>query len=137
MNFYKPLNKEARVCECDGVMDEGSIKKGDHSISGLNGTLDNDTHFKSDKVETKSLDERLVGSLYLERRSLLVFRGEAYDTYLHGISGCKADVMNEKVVIREERAGDVIERKNTRVSVTIRVVPKTIKASKIFGKLNI
>jgi alkylated DNA repair protein alkB family protein 6 len=74
--------------------------------------------------------QRYKFSLLLEPRSLLVLQDECYTTLLHGIEETTTDVINESVLNLEQvscgSVGDVLER-GTRVSLTIRFVPKTTK----------
>ncbi|GAM20399.1 hypothetical protein SAMD00019534_035740 [Acytostelium subglobosum LB1] len=72
----------------------------------------------------KQLNEDPVQSLLLQPRSLLIFTGEAYKTYFHGIKESFTDVITEKVVNRGSIAiGTELERE-VRVSLTIRIVPR-------------
>lgn len=60
-----------------------------------------------------------------------------YKTYLHGIEERTTDNMTDKVVNLSQcggiSIGETLSRK-TRISLTIRHVPKTIKNKLIFGK---
>lgn len=120
-------------CGCDIGSDEdiGSC------VDGNNFSQKNSQNPSNDKPVKTSLEDRRIGSIYLERRSLIVFRGDVFEKCLHGIRECEKDEIDEKVVNRVEGNEKLIYRKNTRVSLTIRVVPKTYKASKIFGKVKI
>jgi len=64
-------------------------------------------------------------SLLVEPRSLLIFDGDAYTTYFHGISERIEDVLTREVVVPygEAMLGETLERAR-RVSLTIRIVPE-------------
>ncbi len=69
-------------------------------------------------------------SLLLQPRSLVVFKEEMYHVYLHGIEERTNDVITPKTIIPDKNGkitvGDQLERK-TRISLTIRHVPKVLK----------
>ena len=68
-----------------------------------------------------------VGSLLLARRSLLVVRDDAYHRLLHGIEPRDHDLITDAVLNRGETpCGERLTR-DTRVSLTIRHVPKVLK----------
>jgi len=73
-------------------------------------------------------------SLLLEPRSLLVFRAEAYDSYMHGIEDVHEDKVGPHLLNWVGGEGDTLPRKR-RVSLTIRIVPKVLKANlgRLFG----
>lgn len=78
-----------------------------------------------------------VFSLLLEPRSLVVVSGEAYGM-LHGIAERTADTIDAERVANlgacrsGVQAGDTLTR-STRVSLTIRNVPRVIKVGNFFG----
>lgn len=77
-------------------------------------------------------------SLLLEPRSLLILREELYNDYLHAISKKNTDVIsnsikNLKLCSNNYKEGQVLKR-TTRLSLTIRHVPKTSKLKLKFGK---
>ena len=76
-------------------------------------------------------------SIILQPRSLVVFKEDMYNCYLHGIKETKTDTITEKIINPEKnccyRIGDVLERK-TRISLTIRHVPKVLKVKLGFRK---
>lgn len=71
-------------------------------------------------------------SLLLERRSLLILKGELYHDYLHAIAETYTDtilpgtIKNLDMCIDTYKEGQVLQR-GTRLSLTIRHVPKTSK----------
>lgn len=72
-------------------------------------------------------DKKKLFSLYLEPRSLLVFREDVYKRHLHSIEERMTDNLDDDVanlhLLNTSRRGEV-EREHTRVSLTIRVVKK-------------
>lgn len=67
----------------------------------------------------------------LERCSLIVIKRDMYSEYLHSIDETKFDILSNKCInlkycSKEYKIGDILERK-TRISVTIRNVPKVLK----------
>eukprot|EP01134_Creolimax_fragrantissima_P005781 CFRG5781T1 len=71
--------------------------------------------------------------VYLPRRSLFVLKDSCYNEFLHGISNTRTDivsdnVINASIIVPSVDVGDVLER-GTRVSMTIRHVPKILKES--------
>ncbi|XP_075555357.1 putative RNA/DNA demethylase ALKBH6 isoform X2 [Dermacentor variabilis] len=72
-----------------------------------------------------------IGSLLLERRSLLITSGAMYTDYLHGIEGRTKDIIDDSIKNVDAcsvKQGTVLQRE-TRVSLTIRVVPKVLRAN--------
>ncbi|KAH0631583.1 hypothetical protein JD844_005981 [Phrynosoma platyrhinos] len=81
-------------------------------------------------------EQRHFLSLLLKPRSLLVLREDMYVRYLHGIRFITEDTVTKKVVnaaLCGSQPGDRLQR-GTRVSLTIRHVPKVLKTSIILGK---
>ncbi|KAF8763995.1 Alpha-ketoglutarate-dependent dioxygenase like protein [Argiope bruennichi] len=76
-----------------------------------------------------------VGSLLLERCSLLLVKDDLYTKYLHGIKEITTDVIDENIknlsMSNIENANEL--KRQSRISLTIRHVPHTIKANRIFG----
>jgi alkylated DNA repair protein alkB family protein 6 len=75
--------------------------------------------------------------MLLERRSLILVRDDMYKVNLHGIAERKEDIISDNVVNVYKcdgvQTGDKLER-TTRVSLTIRYVPKILKAKLFLGK---
>ncbi|KAH8028436.1 hypothetical protein HPB51_016887 [Rhipicephalus microplus] len=72
-----------------------------------------------------------IGSLLLERRSLLITSGAMYTDYLHGIDARTEDVIDDSLKNLDAcsvKRGMLLQR-GTRVSLTIRVVPKVLRAN--------
>nr|XP_022903801.1 alpha-ketoglutarate-dependent dioxygenase alkB homolog 6 [Onthophagus taurus] len=72
-----------------------------------------------------------ICSLLLERYSLVILQGEMYGKYLHCINEVEEDVITEEVV-NLKKCGEIFSvgqklKRETRVSLTIRNVPKVAK----------
>lgn len=75
-------------------------------------------------------------SLLLRRRSLLILQDDLYKCYLHGISSVAIDTLTERVVnlsVAGGRVGETLSR-GTRVSLTIRHVPKVCRANLLLSR---
>lgn len=84
----------------------------------------------------QDIASRHIGSLLLEPRSLLILQEDMYTSYLHGISQVTQDTMSDEMFNHEQckaKLGDVLTRE-TRISLTIRHVPKVLKAKLILGR---
>lgn len=84
----------------------------------------------SENVETSSKREVLF-KLILEPRSLLILKDTLYHNYLHSISEVEQDILCDRICNYENcessyKMGDCLKR-GTRISLTIRNVPKTTK----------
>ncbi len=93
--------------------------------------IESNKNVDSNKI---TLEERFMFSLCLEPRSLVILKDDMYKVYLHGIREVEKDEINPNIIANY----DQIEKNNntsesfylnreTRVSITIRVVPKTLK----------
>lgn len=90
-------------------------------------------------------EDRYVFSVYLEPRSLVVLKDDMYKTYLHGIKEVSQDLIESSdLIVNYDRIQkcnivDNIAKRDTRISLTIRNVPKVLKTninSLIFNKKN-
>ena len=77
-------------------------------------------------------------SILLEPNSLLVLKDDMYNKYLHGIAETTKDIISEHICNLEElgvkrTVGTTLQR-STRISLTIRNVPKTFKLKLNIGK---
>jgi len=82
-------------------------------------------------------EEREVGALLLRPRSLLVLRGEAYSSLLHGIQEVEEDTLGPGILNlgeEEEEEGATTLARSTRVSLTIRHVPNTTRCKIRIGR---
>ncbi|XP_078000790.1 putative RNA/DNA demethylase ALKBH6 [Glandiceps talaboti] len=102
---------------------------------GKNTQRDNKTTVEEEKVAPP--EERLFASLLLEPCSLLVAKDDIYTKYLHGIQERSDDRLVETVCNLDacpgRSVGDALHRK-TRISLTIRHVPKVLKVKLRLGK---
>ncbi|MBN3319086.1 ALKB6 dioxygenase, partial [Atractosteus spatula] len=81
-------------------------------------------------------ENRYLLSLLVEPRSLLVLQDDMYTHFLHGIRGVARDTVTESVAnLRAVPAepGDSLSR-GTRVSLTIRHVPRVLKTGLLLGR---
>ncbi|RXN28727.1 alpha-ketoglutarate-dependent dioxygenase alkB -like protein [Labeo rohita] len=81
-------------------------------------------------------ESRYMLSLLVQQRSLLILQDDMYKIYLHGIRGVCEDILSEHVANLSStgaQVGDTLPR-STRVSLTIRHVPKVIRANLLLGK---
>lgn len=88
--------------------------------------------------EDASLDSRYFVSILLEPQSLLVLKDDMYKKYLHGIIERTEDTVTDKICNLAHlggtvKYGDTLQR-TTRVSLTIRHIPKTLKIKLKLGK---
>ena len=94
-------------------------------------------NFYKEEGENSSLkfEDRLVTSLLVEPRSLLVLQDEMYHQLLHGIEEIHEDKIDDKICNLDNSTviGSIIPRK-TRISLTIRHVPKTSKMKLKLGR---
>lgn len=117
-----------------------TISCGSHSVLEFLEANDNNPEYpetlmssnenSSDEFAVKS-SRKIVCKLLIERRSLLILKDDMYHKYLHAISEIDEDVISENVANLQHcshsyKLGDKIKRE-TRVSLTIRHVPKTSK----------
>lgn len=114
-----------------------TISCGSHSVLEFLEANDSNPEF-SETLSESAGDESAVKSsrkvickLLIERRSLLILKDDMYHKYLHAISEIDEDVISENVANLQHcshsyKLGDKIKRE-TRVSLTIRHVPKTSK----------
>ena len=87
------------------------------------------------------MEERYFMSLLLEPRSLNILTDDMYSKYLHGIAERQIDSLDHKIVnldmcsIPCETLHDTREMvRDTRVSLTIRYVPKVLNVKLKLGK---
>ncbi len=98
----------------------------------------------TDTTEQAEESTRYLFSVLVEPKSLLILQDEMYNVYLHGIRELSEDLINDKSLIvnyehlKEQNFVDCLKRQ-TRVSLTIRHVPKILKlnVSSLFSKKKI
>jgi len=108
-----------------------------------------DLYLKAENHGDSKIDDQFVSSVLVEPRSLLILQDSAYTGHLHGIKETCSDDLDEKVCNLQSTAfnnslhldpsntsSDSIVRlqRGRRISLTIRHVPKVLKAKLIFGK---
>jgi len=83
---------------------------------------------------SSSLTDRYMFSLILEPCSLLILKDDMYKVYLHGIKETKEDLFITNTIANYENLNSfkdvlpsTILKRETRVSLTIRYVPKVLK----------
>lgn len=78
---------------------------------------------------------RFLTSVLVEPRSLILVKDDMYNKYLHGIDETSKDNLTSSIAnldITKAKLDDTLERQ-TRISLTIRVVPKVLKAKILLG----
>lgn len=81
-------------------------------------------------------ENRYLFSLLVRPRSLLILQDEMYQSLLHGIQGQDRDLLTERVVnvsAAGAQPGETLTR-GTRVSLTVRHVPKVMKTKLVLGR---
>ena len=81
------------------------------------------------QATSTSLESRYLSSLLLEPCSLLLLTDDLYNEYLHGIAERSSDIVDKNVCNIDQLsypAHSALQR-TTRVSLTIRHVPKLLK----------
>ena len=125
--------------DCETVNKSASMTKQSDKVAALTeNACDRETKdAESEEKEQTSLEKRHFLSLLLQPRSLVLVKDDMYKIHLHGIKDVSKDIITDKVAnldaIQGISVGDILDRK-TRVSLTIRHVPKVIKSKLIFGK---
>uniref|UniRef100_A0A1I7Y0J0 Fe2OG dioxygenase domain-containing protein n=1 Tax=Steinernema glaseri TaxID=37863 RepID=A0A1I7Y0J0_9BILA len=88
-----------------------------------------DFYEKANLMENLDLAKRYVGSMFVQRRSLLLLNETVYNDLHHGIRERTSDKIDDSVFNADESTlGQTFER-GTRVSLTIRHCPKVAKLS--------
>ncbi|XP_054643466.1 alpha-ketoglutarate-dependent dioxygenase alkB homolog 6 [Dunckerocampus dactyliophorus] len=81
-------------------------------------------------------ENRYLFSLLLRPHSLLILQDDMYQNFLHGIQACEQDTLTDKVLnltAAGAKPGETLTR-GTRISLTIRYVPKVLKTKLILGR---
>ncbi|XP_053124703.1 alpha-ketoglutarate-dependent dioxygenase alkB homolog 6 [Hemicordylus capensis] len=114
-----------------------TISLGSHTLLDFYHPVSRGQHMEGEQgPDPQTEEQRHFLSLLLKPRSLLVLRQDMYVHYLHGIRLVAEDTVTEKVVNAggsSSAVGDTLSR-GTRVSLTIRLVPKVLKTSIILGR---
>lgn len=86
--------------------------------------------------EPQTEESRYLFSLLVQPRSLLILQDQMYQHLLHGIRNTHQDTLTDKVANLDptsSQLGDTLTR-GTRVSLTIRHVPKVVRANLLLGR---
>ncbi|KAG9478233.1 hypothetical protein GDO78_013303 [Eleutherodactylus coqui] len=112
-----------------------TISLGSHTLLDFYLPLNRQLSDEEDQVP-RTEEQRHVLSLLLEPRSLFILREDLYKNYLHGIRPLCQDTLDHKVANLEQCTARVEETlpRRTRVSLTIRLVPKVLKTTLFLGK---
>uniref|UniRef100_A0AAY5KMK6 Fe2OG dioxygenase domain-containing protein n=1 Tax=Esox lucius TaxID=8010 RepID=A0AAY5KMK6_ESOLU len=81
-------------------------------------------------------ESRYLLSLLVQPRSLLILQDDMYQRFLHGIQGTHQDSITDKVA-NVSAAGSIpgaLLTRGTRVSLTVRCVPKVVRANVLLGR---
>uniref|UniRef100_A0A8C8R772 AlkB homolog 6 n=1 Tax=Pelusios castaneus TaxID=367368 RepID=A0A8C8R772_9SAUR len=111
-----------------------TVSLGSHTLLDFYHPVNRGQQADGEQVQTE--EQRHFLSLLLEPRSLLVLREDMYLRYLHGIQPTTSDTITEKVanvMACGAVLGDELHR-GTRVSLTIRHVPKVLKTAIFLGR---
>ncbi len=114
-----------------------TISLGCHTLLDFYKPLPDDASETSGDAQCASFADRHFASVLLQPRSLILVMDEMYTKYLHGIAERTEDVITDKVANTEEcrvSSGDILNRATTRVSLTIRHVPKVLKTKLFLGR---
>lgn len=82
---------------------------------------------KSGVEPCSSFEKRLKYKVYIPPRSLILIKEQMFHHFLHGIDDLMVDDCDDKLVIPDGIEENVQVKRGTRVSLTIRHVPKTRK----------
>ncbi|XP_062617557.1 alpha-ketoglutarate-dependent dioxygenase alkB homolog 6-like [Saccostrea cucullata] len=113
-----------------------TISLGSHTLLEFYHPIKSENQSCDEKPET-SFEDRFLTSILLEPRSLVFVCDDMYRTYLHGISERTTDRISESIanIDKCEIDKSVTElHRTTRVSLTIRHVPRVLKSKILFGK---
>uniref|UniRef100_A0AAQ5ZQ87 Adenosine deaminase tRNA specific 3 n=2 Tax=Amphiprion ocellaris TaxID=80972 RepID=A0AAQ5ZQ87_AMPOC len=108
-----------------------TISLGSHTLLNFYSPI---SSLEGDAPQTE--ENRYLFSLLVKPRSLLILQDEMYQRLLHGIQGYEQDTLTDKVVNLSAAGalpGDTLTR-GTRVSLTIRHVPKVMKTKLMLGR---
>ena len=131
LNEYLP--GQGIMAHLDGPMFRSTISPislGSHAVSKFYREQAEDTEMTG----ALGLEDRLVTSLLVRPRSLLVLKDEMYTKYLHGIDETHEDEITDNICnLNCDNIGTKLLR-TTRISLTIRHVPKTSKMKLKLGR---
>ncbi|XP_075690573.1 putative RNA/DNA demethylase ALKBH6 [Rhinoderma darwinii] len=112
-----------------------TINLGSHTVLDFYLPLNRQCSEEEDQVPMTE-EQRHVLSLLLEPQSLFILREDLYKNYLHGIRPLTQDTLDHKVANLNPCTAQAEETLNrrTRISLTIRFVPKVLKTTLFLGK---
>ncbi|XP_029427407.1 alpha-ketoglutarate-dependent dioxygenase alkB homolog 6 [Rhinatrema bivittatum] len=114
-----------------------TISLGSHTLLDFYHPISRGQHRADEQVTTPQTEQdRYFLSLLVEPRSLLVLGEDMYSCYLHGIRPATSDVITENVanVASCSSYRDKPLPRETRVSLTIRYVPKVLRTTISLGR---
>uniref|UniRef100_A0AC35TWB0 Fe2OG dioxygenase domain-containing protein n=1 Tax=Rhabditophanes sp. KR3021 TaxID=114890 RepID=A0AC35TWB0_9BILA len=134
-NAFDPSKRPNHLLVNEYKPGQGIMPHGDgDAYYPMVGTISLGSHTFLDfyEVEKNEVFEarRLVGSLYLDRRSLLLLSEEMYHNHLHGIKECTSDDIGSIHVLNASNLpleGKVELDRSTRTSLTFRHIEKVSK----------
>lgn len=111
-----------------------TISCGSHTVLEFYEATDTNPEYKETESESASTANnlrRLICKLLIEPRSLLILKDDMYHKYLHSIAELHEDSVTDDIVNLQQCCGTYTLgsrlMRDTRVSLTIRHVPKTSK----------
>jgi len=110
-----------------------TVNLGSHTVLDYYSPINQDLNISQNQIS--DFTSRHIGSLLLEPRSLLIVQDKMYTSFLHGIQEVSSDTVNMKMFNLQycsAKLGQELNREK-RISLTIRHVPKVLKANLIFG----
>lgn len=89
---------------------------------------------KADSELENLIENRYMFSILLEPRSLVVLQDDMYKVFLHGIKETNEDLIISKNIVNFDKLSQVYAEsetltRDTRISLTIRHVPKVLKVN--------
>lgn len=104
-----------------------TISLGSHTVLNFYDRLDSDEVDAEDSQLSSVKQRQKKLSVLLEPRSLLVVKDDLYHKHLHSIDELKSDEISELIVNPGHRQLGEVMHRQTRISLTIRHVPRTSK----------
>ena len=114
-----------------------TISLGSHTLLDFYEPFQNEDQPEGETTQDNSLENRYKFSLLLEPCSLLVLKDSMYNVLMHGIKETTEDIFDDRVIFNAENLSNNEKffqsnslKRDTRISLTIRNVPKVIKINK-------
>ena len=143
LDFYYHLDGIQQKPECVSTGSEVNgynhkVEEDENVIKEYSGQTEHPEAKQGKNSPASNSEDRHFLSILLERRSLVLVCGEMYTQHLHGIAEQTHDTITNKIVNLQHLSnpvsiGETLQR-DTRVSLTIRHVPRTVKAKFLFGR---